>query len=1539
MKQINLSKIALAATIIAISSNQASSADLTLLIKGENGRPITRTIEHRFADGNKKDGNATAMIGLHPKFASKNDVSLVYSNLIEPPAVFSMPEVYITEYVEGSSYNKALEITNLSSQQVDLSLFRLEKDQDGNSIYNSTLTLSGFLEPGSSYVIVNNKASSALLQKANVVYSSMVLEFNGNDQLRLVYGGAVIDAVGKPGGINFGKDVTLIRSRGLNDDYLMNEWMAFPTDYFINLGYHTDIQVVPGVFISEYVEGSLQNKAIEIYNGTDQAINLQDFALQKDLNGDGLFLEAFPLSGTVQPKGLFVVANVSASYGIISKSNMTTNTATLTFNGNDQVRLLFSAKEIDRIGKPGNVAFGEKKTLVRKPSVRDGAVGAAGFDTQWTTYPNDDFSHLGWHDLQYQAPSLSMNQNYIMETNLQVPLTANALATATANGTLLEQEMMHRIQYFDGLGRPLQTIGYRSSPAGQDVIQPIAFDELGLEKFRYLPYTDGNNGALRNNALSEQLDFYQNGANVAHDAKPYSETVFESSPLNRMLELGAPGTSWQVLKNASGVSTFLGHTVKYNYETNIGVINWGVNSSNQLLRLGTYEVGSLYVTSITDENGIISKEYKNKLGLVVLKVAAFGTSTEALTYYVYDDLGLLRYVLPPMLVNNLGTTTLFSQTTPLIKNYGYYYRYDERKRMVEKQLPGADPVYFVYDNRDRLVLTQDGNLRTNTDLTARKQWLFTKYDAFNRPVITGVYTHSTSLSQSNMQAYVSSIYNSPRVYFVTRNNIGEIGYSDESFPIAGDGITEYLTVTYYDSYGFPGALGFYDANGMNISGYGDSEGDSRYFDRIKGLVTGSRVKVLGSTIWLTTTNYFDEKYRVIQSRSDLFDDSNTGKETITTLYDFVGKVKQTKQRQEFGVSTTTIGKFFTYDHAGRLSKTEQEINGVNRTVISELAYNELGQLMDKKLGKNIQSVDYKYNIRGWLTEINNTNDLTSATNGDSQNDLFAMRLLYDNKDAISGLTSQNQFNGNISGMIINRRDNGGSSTTKLGYGFTYDALNRLTSSSYGEGVGFANHTDWYSEYGITYDFNGNIKALKRKSEGLIDDLTYNYKNTISNQLLSVDDASSKTVGFKDVVGNDYEYDFNGNLNIDNNKGITSISYNLLNLPNVLSKDGNNYIKYTYSASGAKLFKEAKVNGVIDKRYYTGSLEYDNLKALKIMHHEEGLVEVSGGTSYNYEYFLKDHLGNTRVLFNSTGGLLQRYDYYPFGMTANQYSSGTDNKYLYNGKELQQELGMDWYDYGARMYDPTLGRWMVIDPLAEKGRRWSPYVYAANNPIRFIDPDGMWFDDANEKRAERLVRRAERRAEKLDAKAERREAKGKDAAELRTRSAELRKVGQDVKDMGQSSKEFRYVSANSSSNPEGKGIPHAMEKGNQVTMYVTTTGNKIHESRHGGDVARGTLDATPNSTNYGVQDEVSAYRAQYAYDGELKYRTYMPGDNLRQMMSAGYSIDEVNKRLIQTITNMNGITPSVINTISDGLYPLLVHVYPMQFSNPEQWNNN
>jgi RHS repeat-associated protein len=407
-----------------------------------------------------------------------------------------------------------------------------------------------------------------------------------------------------------------------------------------------------------------------------------------------------------------------------------------------------------------------------------------------------------------------------------------------------------------------------------------------------------------------------------------------------------------------------------------------------------------------------------------------------------------------------------------------------------------------------------------------------------------------------------------------------------------------------------------------------------------------------------------------------------------------------------------------YDHAGRLTKIEQSLdNWTTRVTLSQMSYNELGQLQTKNLAGGVQSVDYKYNIRGWLTGINDPDA--------PGNDLFSMKLLYNDNGGVSGLTSQPQYNGNISGMVINRKEGSSSGSTTYGYGFKYDPLNRLSESDYGEGTGFATNADKYNEYEIKYDANGNILKLRRNNVGLIDNLNYTYKNG-GNQLESVDDASANATGFKDVAGVDYDYDANGNLKKDNNKGITSISYNLLNLPYVLSKDGSNNIRYIYDASGAKLGKEATVGGVTTKRWYCGAMEYDNSRDLSMIHTDEGIIEVTTSGSnrvYNYEYFLKDHLGSTRAVFNSSGTLLERTDYYPFGLTSSLYSSSTDNKYLYNGKELQQELALDWYDYGARFYDPQIGRWHSGDPLGENHFNYTSYNYCLNNPILLIDPAG------------------------------------------------------------------------------------------------------------------------------------------------------------------------------------------------------------------------
>jgi RHS repeat-associated protein len=251
--------------------------------------------------------------------------------------------------------------------------------------------------------------------------------------------------------------------------------------------------------------------------------------------------------------------------------------------------------------------------------------------------------------------------------------------------------------------------------------------------------------------------------------------------------------------------------------------------------------------------------------------------------------------------------------------------------------------------------------------------------------------------------------------------------------------------------------------------------------------------------------------------------------------------------------------------------------------------------------------------------------------------------------------------------------------------------------------------------------------------GSIDELTYAYNGNQLQSVHDVNDPNHQNNGFTDdgsFITTEYQYDANGNMTQDFNKTLLLTRYNHLNLPQqiIIFEEFGNSILYLYDAAGRKLRKATRRDyNPTHTTDYVGSFVYvDN--ELQYLLTPEGRVVVDG-SNYEYQYFLKDHLGNTRITFNESKQIIQEDSYYPYGMNMAglSHKTGEDlpNKYRYNGKELQDDFGLDWYDYGARFYDAQIGRWHVVDPAIENNHfEHSPYIYVYNNPILLLDPFGL-----------------------------------------------------------------------------------------------------------------------------------------------------------------------------------------------------------------------
>ncbi|WP_255498815.1 DUF6443 domain-containing protein, partial [Dysgonomonas sp. ZJ709] len=889
--------------------------------------------------------------------------------------------------------------------------------------------------------------------------------------------------------------------------------------------------------------------------------------------------------------------------------------------------------------------------------------------------------------------AIAGDQNYIMTITplgQTKSVTYNAQKQIVVDRTIEgDVPTMVSIQYFDGLGRPVQTVQRGITPSGADLISLQEYDSFGRESNTWLPATmPGNNGAFAALATIQANAKTTNTNNGTKDDNPFSKPVYEASPLNRVVLQYGPGADWHT--NSKAVKTdYMTNTATGDQSCSIFKVS-GSKDATTLSKGALYAANQLYVTKMTDEDGYISYEFKDKLGQVVLTRQMNG-SVKHDTYYVYDDFGNLCYVLPPRATDDI---TSFGDDTDLMKQLVYLYKYDERNRCIKKRIPGTDWVHYVYDKADRLILSQDGEQRT------KGEWTYSIPDVFDRVVVSGTCTNSiTNLNVLNNVVVTATYSGASEIYK---------GYAISNFTPSGSTL---LAVNYYDNYTYLTKHGFVN------TGYNTQSGFPAMYATPKGQLTGSATALMdGSGKFLYTSMYYDSRARLVQTKSLNHMDAD---EREYIAYNFTGQpVKKYHRHEAKGKPVQEELYTYSYDHAGRPTETRHQLNNGTTVILAKNTYDDLGRLKTNVKNANANlTTTYAYNVRSWTKSI--------------AGPLFKQTLYYN--DQYAGSTKS--YSGNIGAM-----DWTVTGDKTRGYAFTYDNLSRLTAANYLEN---ATANSNYKVEAITYDKHGNMKTIKRYGKtsagttfGIVDNLTMTHTG---NQLLTVNDAGvnvtiSESADFKNNANTaaEYSYNKNGAMSKDLNKGISDIQYNSLNLPKLMDVNSSGTqarIVYTYSAAGTKLQTQylsdksrsmSPMSGMMTESIigysispaaltatktvdYVGNKVYEN-GSLKRVLVDGGYVE--GGVYY---FFLTDHLGNNRVVANAGGTVVQKSHYYPFGMAFAESTDLERQPYKYNGKELEQEHQLNMYDYHARQMEPGTGRFMSVDPLAEKYYNISPYA--------------------------------------------------------------------------------------------------------------------------------------------------------------------------------------------------------------------------------------
>ncbi len=894
------------------------------------------------------------------------------------------------------------------------------------------------------------------------------------------------------------------------------------------------------------------------------------------------------------------------------------------------------------------------------------------------------------------------------------------------------------VSYNDGVGRGLQSVGYKVSPNKRDIVSNInVFDNFGRPLKNILPV--GNitgNGNFQTNLLPLAKAFYDN------DSIPFTQIKqYEGSPLSRVFKSYGAGKEFRPNVYA-----------EQKFETgNYSARRYIYDNNSDLLEISFYYTGNQLVREITtDERGNKTRIVTDKLGRLIEKHVQYtGDGTQEGHYlktgYAYDKLGRLAVIIPPKIYES-NTSTINASNSLYTKGL-YIFKYDHRGRVIAKHTPDAGWSYLVYNQQNQVVMSQNARHRQDS------LWLYSKSDAFGRNIISGVIR--LNKTQDTLQKYFD-LYNEVNQYEETTQTVfnGTAScYTNRSFPsqisLPDSSI---MAVNFFDDYSWK------TNDTLTFKLYSKAK-----YENAKGLLTGNVVRNLKTKQFLRTALYYDDNNRLIQSQNE----NRYGLVTQSdNVFDFIGQLLEYRTIYRKPSQPDVISKTkYLYDHVGRKIQTIHQLNNNPPEILASHEYDEIGRMVVKNLneakkdsiiraneslnrgitdvakkyillqpgtlinpdstyyafiGSGFQKINFKYNIRGNLRGIN----LTPQGGLDSSK-VFSLKLdYYEDGRYLDGNLSKQQWK--------TSRD-----TTTRKFVYDYDKVNRITGAAF---TGKGNED--YSLSNLSYDTNGNIKTLNRKgfvSSGnwnTIDNLSYTYinpftaPNDVSNRLYQVQDAIGTTVGIGDFKNgsnsiDEYLYYADGSLKTDLNKGIDSIKYNYLGLQTHVYFDPDKYIENIYTADGVKLSQRI-VNGTsVIQTDYSGNLLYRN-DTLVTVWHDEGKIRFDTLGKTHYQFFITDHLGNTRVIFeklNDSVYIAQENHYGAWGELLQGLGTGSDWKFLFQGKEYIDAFGYNSYDFTTRQYDQNLGRMWQVDGANQFA---SGYTGMGNMPTMGVDPDGQFW---------------------------------------------------------------------------------------------------------------------------------------------------------------------------------------------------------------------